>query len=91
MDALLLKQYMDLEMVQMPVPEISPDEVLVRVTKTHTLQRRLDPAGIDVMADNLRGLTEEEAERAISQAARHATSARSRSPPRTRFSACLIR
>jgi L-iditol 2-dehydrogenase len=31
MDALLLKQYMDLEMVQMPVPEIGPDDVLVRV------------------------------------------------------------
>ena len=28
----------------------------------------LDPAGLDAMADNLRGLTEEEAERAISQA-----------------------
>src|ERR1700758_5734287 len=44
------------------------DEVLVRISKTHTLQRRLEPAGIDNMADNLRGLTEEEAERAISQA-----------------------
>jgi len=44
------------------------DEVLVRVSKTHTLQRRLDPAGIDAMAENLRGLTEEEAERALSQA-----------------------
>ncbi|HLK69017.1 MAG TPA: galactitol-1-phosphate 5-dehydrogenase [Bryobacteraceae bacterium] len=31
MDALLLKEYMDLEMVQMPVPEIGPDDVLVRV------------------------------------------------------------
>ena len=31
MDALLLKQYMNLEMVQMPVPEIGPDDVLVRV------------------------------------------------------------
>src|SRR6185369_4115931 len=31
MDALLLKEYMDLEMVQMPVPEVDPDDVLVRV------------------------------------------------------------
>jgi L-iditol 2-dehydrogenase len=31
MDALLLKEYMNLEMVQMPVPEIGPDEILVRV------------------------------------------------------------
>jgi SpoVK/Ycf46/Vps4 family AAA+-type ATPase len=44
------------------------DEVLVRISKTHTLQRRLDAAGLDTIADNLRGLTEEEAERAISQA-----------------------
>jgi L-iditol 2-dehydrogenase len=31
MDALLLKQYMNLEMVQMPEPEIGPDDILVRV------------------------------------------------------------
>jgi SpoVK/Ycf46/Vps4 family AAA+-type ATPase len=42
--------------------------VLVRISKTHTLQRRLDAVGLDTIADNLRGLTEEEAERAISQA-----------------------
>ena len=36
--------------------------------KTHTLQRKLDAAGLDAIAENLRGLTEEEAERAISQA-----------------------
>src|SRR5882762_9755255 len=41
------------------------DEVLLRVSKTHTLERRLEPAGVDAMAENLRGLTEEEAERAI--------------------------
>src|SRR5579864_7994527 len=44
------------------------DEVLVRISKTHTLQRRLDAAGVEAIADNLPGLTEEEAERAISQA-----------------------
>jgi len=31
MDALLLKEYMKLEMARMPEPEISPDDVLVRV------------------------------------------------------------
>jgi L-iditol 2-dehydrogenase len=31
MNALLLKQYMELELVDMPVPEIGPEEVLVRV------------------------------------------------------------
>ncbi len=61
------------EYVELPLPDRLRlrqiiDEVLVKVSKTHTLQRRLEPAGIDVMADNLRGLTEEEAERAISQA-----------------------
>src|SRR5437588_818174 len=43
-------------------------EALEGISKTHTLQRRLDAAGLDTIADNLRGLTEEEAERAISQA-----------------------
>src|SRR3954466_15881377 len=31
MNALLLKEYMKLELVDMPVPEIGPEEVLVRV------------------------------------------------------------
>ena len=61
------------EYLELPLPDRQRlrqiiDEVLVRVAKTHTLQRRLEPSGIDVMADNLRGLTEEESERAISQA-----------------------
>ena len=61
------------EFLELPIPDRQRlrqiiDEVLFRVSKTRTLQRRLDPSGLDVMADNLRGLTEEEAERAISQA-----------------------
>ena len=44
------------------------DEMTVRVGKTRTLKRTLDSAGLDAMANNLRGLTEEEAERAASQA-----------------------
>src|SRR5580693_504294 len=59
------------EFLELPIPDRQRlrqiiDEVLVRVSKTHTLQRRLDPGGLDAMAENLRGLTEEEAERAIS-------------------------
>jgi len=61
------------EFLELPLPDRPRlrqiiDEVLLRVSKTHTLERRLEPAGVDAMAENLRGLTEEEAERAISQA-----------------------
>ncbi len=44
------------------------DEVTARISKTHTLHRTLDPAGFAALVDNLRGFTEEEAERAVSQA-----------------------
>jgi SpoVK/Ycf46/Vps4 family AAA+-type ATPase len=43
-------------------------ETFTRLAKTHTLKLQLDASGVDAMAANLRGLTEEEAERAISQA-----------------------
>lgn len=43
-------------------------ETFTRLSKTYTLKLQLDAAGVDAMAANLRGLTEEEAERAISQA-----------------------
>jgi SpoVK/Ycf46/Vps4 family AAA+-type ATPase len=61
------------EFLELPLPDRLRlrqiiDEVLVRVSRAHTLQRRLDANGMDAIADNLRGLTEEEAERAISQA-----------------------
>src|SRR5215469_5031346 len=61
------------EFLELPLPDRQRlrqiiDEVLVRISKTHTLQRRLEAAGLDAMAENLRGLTEEEAERTISQA-----------------------
>ena len=39
-----------------------------RLSKTYSLKLQLDAAGVDAMSANLRGLTEEEAERAISQA-----------------------
>jgi hypothetical protein len=61
------------EFLELPLPDKLRlrqiiDEMSVRVGKTRTLKRTLDAAGIDAMANNLRGLTEEEAERAASQA-----------------------
>jgi ATP-dependent 26S proteasome regulatory subunit len=61
------------EFLELPLPDRKRlrqiiDESLVKVGRTLTLQRRLDSAGMDAMAENLRGLTEEEAERAVSQA-----------------------
>jgi len=61
------------EFLELPLPDKLRlrqiiDEMTVRVGKTRTLKRSLDAAGLDTMANNLRGLTEEEAERAASQA-----------------------
>jgi len=42
-------------------------ETYTRLAGTHTLKLHLDATGVDAMAANLRGLTEEAAERAISQ------------------------
>jgi hypothetical protein len=61
------------EYFELPLPDRQRlrqiiDETVVRISKTHTLQRKLDAAGLDTVTENLRGLTEEEAERAISQA-----------------------
>jgi hypothetical protein len=63
-----LVEYLDLPLPDRQRLRQIIDEVLVRVSRAHTLQRRLDANGIDAIAENLRGLTEEEAERAISQA-----------------------
>jgi ATP-dependent 26S proteasome regulatory subunit len=43
-------------------------ETFGRLSKTYSLKLQLDTDGVDAMAANLRGLTEEEAERATSQA-----------------------
>ena len=61
------------EFLELPLPDKLRlrqiiDETSVRVGKTRTLKRTLDAPGLDAMANNLRGLTEEEAERAASQA-----------------------
>jgi ATP-dependent 26S proteasome regulatory subunit len=61
------------EFLELPLPDKQRlrqiiDEMIVRVGKTRSLKRALDAAGLDAVANNLRGLTEEEAERAVSQA-----------------------
>ena len=61
------------EFLELPLPDNIRlrqliDESITRMGQTRTLKRTLDAAGIDRMVSNLRGLTEEEADRAISQA-----------------------
>jgi SpoVK/Ycf46/Vps4 family AAA+-type ATPase len=61
------------EFLELPLPEKQRlrqiiDEMIARVGKSRTLRHTLDASGLDAMANNLRGLTEEEAERAASQA-----------------------
>jgi hypothetical protein len=69
------------EFLDLPLPDAERlrdliRETYTRMSGTHTLKLQLDAAGVDAMAANLRGLTEEEAERAISQSlvARYALS-----------------
>jgi len=61
------------EFLELPLPDKTRlrqiiDEVVARLGKSRTLRRNLDASGLDAVAANLRGLTEEEADRAISQA-----------------------
>jgi len=61
------------EFLELPLPDKlrlrqMVDEVFMRLGQGHSFARTLDAAGLDVMAENLRGLTEEEADRAISHA-----------------------
>jgi hypothetical protein len=60
------------EFLDMPLPDAERLRDLIRETYTRmsgtlTLKLQLDANGVEAMAANLRGLTEEEAERAISQ------------------------
>ena len=62
-----------IEYLELPLPDASRlrqivEDTFTRLAKTHTLKRTLDAAGINVLSQNLRGLTEDEAERAVSQA-----------------------
>jgi SpoVK/Ycf46/Vps4 family AAA+-type ATPase len=61
------------EFLELPLPDRRRlrqiiDEVVVRLSKDHSLQRKLDAKGYEEVVESLRGLTEEEAERALSQA-----------------------
>jgi len=60
------------EFLDLPLPDRNRlreiiRETYTRMAATHTLKLQLDANGVDAMAGNLRGLTEETAERAISQ------------------------
>ena len=60
------------EFLDLPLPDPARlreliQETYTRLSGTLSLKLQLDAAGVDAMAANLRGLTEEEAERAISQ------------------------
>ena len=60
------------EFLDLPLPDPARlreiiRETYTRMAGTHTLKLQLDANGVDDMAANLRGLTEEAAERAISQ------------------------
>lgn len=62
-----------IEYLDLPLPDAAclrriVENTFSRLCKTHTLKRTLDAAGVNTVAENLRGLSEEEAERAISQA-----------------------
>src|SRR5580658_4684237 len=61
------------EFLDLPLPDRDRLREVIRETYTrlaasHTLKLQLDANGVDAMAGNLRGLTEDAAERAISQA-----------------------
>ena len=61
------------EFFDLPLPDLDRLRAIIKETYTrlagsHTLKLQLDADGVGAMAANLRGLTEEEAERAISQA-----------------------
>jgi SpoVK/Ycf46/Vps4 family AAA+-type ATPase len=60
------------EFLDLPLPDSARlreiiRETYTRMSETHTLKLQLDSNGVEAMAANLRGLTEEESERAVSQ------------------------
>jgi hypothetical protein len=63
-----LVEYFDLPLPDRKRLQEIIHDTFTRLSKTYTLKMQLNPAGVDAMSANLRGLTEEEADRAISQA-----------------------
>ena len=63
-----LVEYLDLPLPDKDRLREIVHETYARLAKTYTLHLNLDGPGVDAVAANLRGLTEEEADRAVSQA-----------------------
>src|SRR5262249_31991404 len=63
-----LVEYFDLPLPDQERLREIVHETYTRLSKSYTVQLKLDAVGVDAVATNLRGLTEEEAERATSQA-----------------------
>jgi ATPase family associated with various cellular activities (AAA) len=63
-----LVEYFDLPLPDRERLHEMVHDTFTRLSKSYSLKLQLDSTGVDAMAANLRGLTEEEAERAISQA-----------------------
>ena len=63
----------EVEFLDFPLPDRDAlrevvESTFKRLSRTFTLKRMIDPAGIEAVAANLCGLTEEEAERTVAQA-----------------------
>lgn len=67
-ELLKLVEYFDLPLPDRDRLREIIHETFTRLSKTYTLKLQLDASGVDAASANLRGLSEEEAERAISQA-----------------------
>jgi hypothetical protein len=63
-----LVEYLDLPLPDQERLRQIIEDIFKRLSKTYTLALRADGSAVDAMAANLRGLTEEEAERTVSQA-----------------------
>ncbi len=62
-----------IEYIDLPLPDVKRlrqlvDQIFTRLAKKHNLKQKLDAAGATAVVENLRGLTEDETERAVSQA-----------------------
>ena len=61
-------EYLDLALPDRARLQAIAEETCARLAQTRSIKRTLDDSGMDQLAANLTGLTEEEAERAVSQA-----------------------
>src|ERR1051326_7868269 len=68
MELTTLVEYFDLPLPDRDRLHEIVHDTFTRLSKTYSLKLQLDAAGVDAMSANLRGLTEEEAERAVSHA-----------------------